>query len=136
QNLQPAPSTENPDFPTPNMYELALKLHSEPGLEAVWSNIVKIATTCYKAERVTLAVPSDSTDLENTPWGQKATFNMADHDSMSMTYMDDRGRGRGESVSSDDQDDGVPSARDRRAADMSQEDSSAIQNDDSDAPEP
>ncbi|KAL7268148.1 hypothetical protein RUND412_009241 [Rhizina undulata] len=80
---------ENPDFPTPNMYELALMLHSEAGIDAFWSNVVKIATTCYKAERVTLAVPSDSTDLENTPWGQKATFNIAEGDCLSLTYMGD-----------------------------------------------
>jgi PAS domain S-box-containing protein len=90
---KPASACENPDFPTPNMYDLTLLLHSEPGIEAFWSNVVKIATTCYKAERVTLAVPSDSTDLENTPWGQKATFNMAEDDQMSLTYMgDDQGR--------------------------------------------
>jgi len=90
---KPASSYENPDFPTPNMYELTLLLHSEPGVEAFWSNVVKVATMCYKAERVTLTVPSDSTDLENTPWGQKATFNMAEGDKLSLTYMgDDRGR--------------------------------------------
>jgi PAS domain S-box-containing protein len=82
-----ATTYENPDFPTPNMYELTLLLHSEPGIEAFWSNVVKIATTCYKAERVTLAIPSDSTDLENTPWGQKASFNMADNDRLSLTYL-------------------------------------------------
>jgi PAS domain S-box-containing protein len=84
---QPASTCENPEFPSPNMYELTLLLHSEPGVEAFWSNVVNIATTCYKAERVTLAVPSDSTDLENTPWGQKATFNVADDDRFSLTYM-------------------------------------------------
>lgn len=75
---KPVEVFENSDFPTPNMYELALLLHSEPGMEAFWNNLIHIATTCYKAERVTLALPSDSTDLENTPWGQKATFNIAE----------------------------------------------------------
>jgi len=90
---KPASAYENPEFPAPNMYDLTLLLHSEPGVEAFWSNVVKIATMCYKAERITLAVPSDSTDLENTPWGQKATFNMAEDDKPSLTYMgDDRGR--------------------------------------------
>lgn len=89
---QPITPFENPDFPTPNMYDLALLLHSEAGIDAFWSNVVKIATTCYKAERVTLAVPSDSTDLENTPWGQKATFNVAEDDCLSLTYLgDERG---------------------------------------------
>jgi len=86
---QPASTCENPEFPSPNMYELTLLLHSEPGIEAFWSNVVNIATTCYKAERITLAVPSDSTDLENTPWGQKATFNMVEDDRLSLTYMAD-----------------------------------------------
>lgn len=92
QGTQPITPFENPDFPTPNMYDLALLLHSEAGIDAFWSNVVKIATTCYKAERVTLAVPSDSTDLENTPWGQKATFNVAEDDCLSLTYLgDERG---------------------------------------------
>ena len=30
----------------------------------------------YKAERVTLVMPLDQTDIENVPWGQKATFSM------------------------------------------------------------
>lgn len=30
----------------------------------------------YFAERVTLAMPADPTDIENVPWGQKATFSM------------------------------------------------------------
>ncbi|KAI5797599.1 hypothetical protein EDC01DRAFT_628988 [Geopyxis carbonaria] len=108
---QPPSAYENPDFPTPNMYELALLLHSEPGIEAFWSNVVKIATTCYKAERVTMAVPSDSTDLENTPWGQKASFNMAEDDRLSLTYMgDDRGRvgDQDGSCSEDEDNQGVP----------------------------
>lgn len=92
QGTQPITPFENPDFPTPNMYDLALLLHSEAGIDAFWSNVVKIATTCYKAERVTLAIPSDSTDLENTPWGQKATFNVAEDDCLSLTYLgDERG---------------------------------------------
>lgn len=105
----PAASYDNPDFPSPNLYELALLLHSEPGIEAFWSSVVKIATTCYKAERVTLAVPSDSTDLENTPWGQKATFNMADDDVMSLSYLGGRARsGTTGGCTSYSEDEGVP----------------------------
>lgn len=114
---QPITPFENPDFPTPNMYDLALLLHSEAGIDAFWSNVVKIATTCYKAERVTLAVPSDSTDLENTPWGQKATFNVAEDDCLSLTYLgDERGCvGDQDGVSLGDDSDGqqgVPIPRD------------------------
>ncbi|KAH8151464.1 uncharacterized protein LAJ45_04669 [Morchella importuna] len=118
QGTQPITPFENPDFPTPNMYDLALLLHSEAGIDAFWSNIVKIATTCYKAERVTLAVPSDSTDLENTPWGQKATFNVAEDDCLSLTYMgDERGFvGDQEEVSMGEDSDGnhgVPISKER-----------------------
>lgn len=117
QGTQPITPFENPDFPTPNMYDLALLLHSEAGIDAFWSNVVKIATTCYKAERVTLAVPSDSTDLENTPWGQKATFNVAEDDCLSLTYLgDERGCvGDQDEVSLGDESDGqhgVPIPRD------------------------
>lgn len=108
QGTQPITPFENPDFPTPNMYDLALLLHSEAGIDAFWSNVVKIATTCYKAERVTLAIPSDSTDLENTPWGQKATFNVAEDDCLSLTYLgDERGCvGDQDEVSLGDESDG------------------------------
>lgn len=78
---------ENPDFPTPSLYELSLKLSSEPGLEAWWRTVVQIMTECYKAERLTLAVPADVTDLENVPWGQKATYNARQEDGLSMDYL-------------------------------------------------
>ncbi|RPA92688.1 hypothetical protein L873DRAFT_1831024 [Choiromyces venosus 120613-1] len=104
---QPITPWENPDFPTPNMYELALLLHSEAGIDAFWSNIVKIATNCYKADRVTLAVPYDLTDLENAPWGQKATFNIAEDDCLSLTYMGDEGCVSNQEESSPEEDDGT-----------------------------
>lgn len=75
------------DFPSPNLYDLSLMLSAEPGLEAWWSAVVQIMTEAYKAERVTLAIPADSTDLENVPWGQKATYNVHMEDEMSMGYM-------------------------------------------------
>lgn len=76
-----------PGFPTPNLYELSLMLTSEPGLEAWWRTVVAIMTDLYKAERLTLAVPADATDLENVPWGQKATYNARREDGLSMEYM-------------------------------------------------
>lgn len=78
---------DDPDFPTPNLYDLSLMLSAEPGLEAWWKTVVYIMTVCFKAERLTLSVPADSTDLENVPWGQKATFNARPEDSLSMEYM-------------------------------------------------
>lgn len=77
----------NFDFPSPNLYDLSLMLSAEPGLDAWWSTVVHITRDVYKAERVTLAVPADSTDLENVLWGQKATYSEHDHDKLSMTYM-------------------------------------------------
>ena len=86
-------------LPTPNLYELSLMLTAEPGLDAWWSAVVQIMKEHYKAERMTLSIPADSTDLENVPWGQKATYNNLEGDGYSMGYM-----GRGSSM--------VPSSRD------------------------
>lgn len=65
---------EDPAFPSPNLYDLTLKLNADAGLEAWWSNLVDVLQMHYGAERASLAVPGDSTDLENVPWGQKAIF--------------------------------------------------------------
>ncbi|KAK7746879.1 hypothetical protein SLS53_002067 [Cytospora paraplurivora] len=102
-SFQPAGALQqedHPDFPTPNLYELSLMLSSEPGLDAWWSSVVHIMTVFYKAERLTLSVPADSTDLENVPWGQKATYNARQEDCLSMEYM-----ARGSSVVPSSQDD-------------------------------
>ncbi|KAJ5674084.1 hypothetical protein N7462_009523 [Penicillium macrosclerotiorum] len=72
QHQQIDPETE---FGSPSLYDLTLKLNADPGLEAWWSNLIQILQTHYGAERVSLAVPGDATDLENVPWGQKAVFN-------------------------------------------------------------
>lgn len=67
---------EDPRFPTPNLYDLVLQLNSEPGLEQWWATVDNIMHDLYKAERATLVTPLDPTDIENVPWGQKATFSM------------------------------------------------------------
>ncbi|KAI2610935.1 uncharacterized protein GGS25DRAFT_173712 [Hypoxylon fragiforme] len=77
----------NLDFPTPNLYDLTLMLSSEPGLDAWWSSVVQIMTTYFKAERVTLSMPADPTDVENVPWGQKATYNSLEEDELSVGYI-------------------------------------------------
>ncbi|KAJ5489841.1 CheY-like superfamily [Penicillium expansum] len=66
---------EDPNFISPNLYDLTLQLNADSGLEAWWSNLIDILQIHYGAERVSLAVPGDVTDLENVPWGQKAIFN-------------------------------------------------------------
>lgn len=70
------PQIEDPRFPTPNLYDLVLQLSAEPGLDAWWAAVANIMHDHFKAERVTLAMPADPTDIENVPWGQKATFSM------------------------------------------------------------
>lgn len=89
-NFQPAGSQNSRDASiseTPNLYDLSLMLSAEPGLDPWWSTVVKIMRDVYKADRVTLSVPADSTDIENVPWGQKATFNAAEEDELSLTYL-------------------------------------------------
>jgi signal transduction histidine kinase len=66
---------DDPLYPSPNLYDVILKLNSDPGLDSWWTNVIEILHTHYGAERASLAVPGDTTDLENVPWGQKATFN-------------------------------------------------------------
>lgn len=81
-----APCPEG-EFATPNLYDLSLMLSAEPGLDAWWSTVVQIMRDVYKAERVTLAVPADTTDIENVPWGQKATYNEHEEDELSLAYI-------------------------------------------------
>jgi PAS domain S-box-containing protein len=83
----PPPGPDNPDFPNPNLYDLSLSLSAEPGLDAWWNTLVHIMVDWFRAERVTLAIPADSTDVENVPWGQKATYNSQEKDDLSMGYM-------------------------------------------------
>ncbi|KAK4613669.1 Peroxide stress-activated histidine kinase mak1 [Fulvia fulva] len=68
--------SEDPRFPTPNLYDLVLHLNCEPGLEQWWATVTNILHDHFKAERATLVQPVDPTDIENVPWGQKATFSM------------------------------------------------------------
>ncbi|KAF2203061.1 hypothetical protein GQ43DRAFT_288566 [Delitschia confertaspora ATCC 74209] len=75
---------EDPRFPTPNLYDLVLLLSAEPGLAAWWTTVTMIMHEWYGAERATLAVPADASDIENVPWGQKSTFNTAWHSGPQM----------------------------------------------------
>ncbi|KAK5119476.1 hypothetical protein LTR85_007576 [Meristemomyces frigidus] len=67
---------EDPRFPTPNLYDMVLALNAEPGLEQWWATVTNMLHDEFKADRVTLIMPLDPTDIENVPWGQKATFSM------------------------------------------------------------
>lgn len=81
------PCAEDPHYPSPNLYELSLMLSAEPGLNGWWDTVVQIMTEFYKAERISLSVPADATDVDNVPWGQKATYNPQMEDSFSMGYI-------------------------------------------------
>lgn len=59
----------------PDLYDIMLRSLSEPGLDRWWANISQILRDEFLASRATLSVPSDSTDVENVPWAQMATFN-------------------------------------------------------------
>ncbi|KAJ4303477.1 hypothetical protein N0V90_002372 [Kalmusia sp. IMI 367209] len=72
-----SPLPEDPRFPSPNLYELVLAVNSEPGLAAWWNCVTNIMHDWYGVERATLAVPADSSDIENVPWGQKSTFHVS-----------------------------------------------------------
>ncbi|KAI1428010.1 hsp90-like protein [Xylaria sp. FL1777] len=96
------PFSEDPNYPTPNLYELSLMLSAEPGLNGWWNTVVQIMTEIYKAERITLSVPADATDVDNVPWGQKATYNAQMEDDFSMGYM-----ARGSSLAANSAEDGT-----------------------------
>jgi signal transduction histidine kinase len=67
-DLQP---TEEP----PNLYDVVLMLNLDPGLSDWWLAVCNIFQKCYGAARLSLSLPADAGDMENVPWGQKATFN-------------------------------------------------------------
>ena len=79
---------EDPNYPLPDLYDLVLLLNAEPGLEAWWENVTEILAEAYGAERASLAVPGDMTDLENVPWGQKASFNVQGIDNSDSSLIE------------------------------------------------
>ncbi|KAM0273202.1 hypothetical protein ACHAQH_008414 [Verticillium albo-atrum] len=88
--FQPSGATQQPDhgdYPTPSLYDLSLMLGAQPGLDAWWDTVIRILRDVYKAERVTLVVPTDSIDIENISWGQKATYNKHEEDKLSLSCM-------------------------------------------------
>lgn len=92
---QHKPVMEDPIYPSPNLYDITLQLNADSGLDAWWSNAVNILRTHYGAERASLAVPGDATDLENVPWGQKAVYdqNLSDDPDIMLVHQlrDDSG---------------------------------------------
>ncbi|KAI9783966.1 MAG: hypothetical protein M1839_002911 [Geoglossum umbratile] len=82
-----SPPKDDPTYESPNLFDAILTLNSEPGLDSWWTNVIQVMQDEFKADRVSLAVPADTTDLENVPWGQKATFNAAEEDVYSLAYL-------------------------------------------------
>jgi signal transduction histidine kinase len=78
--MMQSPVLEDPRFPSPNLYDLVLLLNSEPGLAAWWNCVTTIMRDWYGVQRATLAVPADSSDIENVPWGQKTTYHVSSPD--------------------------------------------------------
>lgn len=98
---QQKPVAEDPVYPSPNLYDLTLRLNADPGLDSWWSNVVNILQMHYGAERVSLAVPGDATDLENVPWGQKAVFNQhlpEESDAVKSRYLQNEELGLGDAT--------------------------------------
>jgi PAS domain S-box-containing protein len=79
--LQHVSEAEDPRYPSPSLYDMVLRLGAEPGLAAWWTNVTAMMRDHYGADRATLAVPADASDIENVPWGQKATFTATADDS-------------------------------------------------------
>ena len=50
-------------------------MNSDIGIDSFWENIIEIFVTNFYASRVSLSIPYDLTDISNTPWGLKATYN-------------------------------------------------------------
>ena len=58
----------------PDLYDLSIRLQTEPGLSGWWQQTTQILKESCYAIRATLAVPSDKTEIENVPWAQLAEF--------------------------------------------------------------
>jgi PAS domain S-box-containing protein len=89
------PEGEDPRYPSPNLYDLVLRLGVEPGLTAWWTTVTAIMRDHYGAQRATLAVPADASDIENVPWGQKTSFtamNASEGSPHAATYHEAAGR--------------------------------------------
>ncbi|EEB05325.1 histidine kinase Mak1 [Schizosaccharomyces japonicus yFS275] len=58
----------------PNVYEHALTVVSDLGMDRFWANIIDIFTQDFYALRLGLTIPHDTTDIYNTPWRLKAAY--------------------------------------------------------------
>ena len=88
--MLPEPWTGTAMEGKPNLFEIAVQVQTEPGLSGWWKQVVHVLQETFQAERASLAVPSDSTEIENVPWAQLASFNVEEEDSFSQIATDAR----------------------------------------------
>lgn len=94
---------EDSRYPSPSLYDLVLLLGAEPGLEAWWNTVATIMRDWYGAERATLSVPADASDIENVPWGQKAALNLAGLNETQQHAPNEPGKSRMQHVETNEQ---------------------------------
>lgn len=64
-------------FETPNLYRTSLKLSKDINIHSWWATVVGLLTdNSFRASRVTLCVPQDSSDPYSGPWGLKAVYDI------------------------------------------------------------
>lgn len=59
----------------PSLYDLILDLNCDCGLNAFFHNLVSLLEAHFGAQRVSICLPTDATDIVNMPWGLKALWN-------------------------------------------------------------
>ena len=72
----------------PDLFSIAIQIQTEPGLNGWWKQSIKVLRETFLAERATLSIPSDSTEIENVPWAQLASFNVDEDEIISQTAVD------------------------------------------------
>ena len=50
-------------------------MNADIGMDSFWENVIEIFVTNFYASRASLSIPYDLTDINNIPWGLKATYN-------------------------------------------------------------
>ena len=71
-----------------NPFDIAVQIQTEPGLLGWWKQTTSVLRESFLADRATLSVPSDGTEIENVPWAQLATFNIDNEENVSQMAMD------------------------------------------------
>ncbi|KAJ0165501.1 hypothetical protein CTA2_11042 [Colletotrichum tanaceti] len=83
----PLPRMHTPGYGPGSMSRSFGNISQNTSIEGFGATQDRIMRDVYKAERATLAIPANTTDIENVPWGQKATYNEHQEDDLSLGYM-------------------------------------------------